>query len=377
MAPPHRGMTFDLTCERGALLDVLVAAGRAATGRSSVAQPVLRLRLSGGRLKATGTDRDLTISAEVAVDGPGEGVVVVPAKLLADVVRALEGQVALHQDRETLEVEAGRAHFLLRTHPPEDFPRVSGPDAPPVTLASEGLAEALGQVVRAVATEESRPVLQGVLVEATAHGARFVATDSYRLALRDLDGLPGFLAEGQQVVVPGRALAELQRLLADGPEAVEVRLGDKEVRFDLGTTRLTARLIEGEFPFYGQIVPAPAALPNRLVVGRDALLGTLRRVRLLSPRPDQPPPARLDLSAGTAKASLVVPELGEAAEELEAKYEGEDMAIAFNPAYLADGVEATTGDEVVLEMGDPTQAAVLRSRDRAEFSYVIMPVRVA
>ena len=370
-------MTFDLTCERGALLDVLVAAGRAAAGRSSVALPVLRLRLSGGRLKATGTDRDLTISAEVAVDGPGEGVVVAPAKLLADVVRSLDGQVALRQDRETLAVEAGRARFLLRTHAPEDFPQVGGPGAPPVTLASEGLAEALGQVVRAAATEESRPVLQGVLVEATAHGARFVATDSYRLAVRDLDGLTGFLSEGQRVVVPGRALAELQRLLSDGPEAVEVRLGDKEVRFDLGTARLTARLIEGEFPSYRQIVPAPADLPNRLVAGRDALLGTLRRVRLLSPRPEQPQPARLDLSASAAKASLAVPELGEAAEELEAKYEGEDMAIAFNPAYLADGVEATTGDEVVLEMGGPTQAAVLRSRDRAEFSYVIMPVRVA
>ena len=370
-------MTFDLKCEREQLLDVLVTAGRAAAGRSSAAQPVLRLRLSGGRLKATGTDRDLTISAETAVDGPGEGVVVVPARLLADVVRSLEGQVALHQDRETLTVEAGRARFLLRTHAPEDFPQVSGPDAPPVTLASKGLAEALLQVVRAASTEESRPVLQGVLLEATAHGARFVATDSYRLAIRDLDGLTGLLAEDQKVVVPGRALAELQRLLSDGLEAVEVRLGGKEVRFDLGTARLTARLIEGEFPPYRQIVPVPADLPNRLVVGRDALLGTLRRVRLLSPRPEQPQPARLELSASGAKASLVVPELGEAAEDLDAKYEGEDMLIAFNPAYLADGVEAMTGDEVALEMGDPSKVALLRPLDGTGFSYVIMPVRVA
>lgn len=369
-------MAFDLTCERDALLNVLVAAGRASTGRSSTAQPVLRLRLSAGRLKVTGTDRDLTISAEVTVDSPGEGIVVAPAKLLADVVHSLEGKVLLRQERESLLVEAGRAHFQLRTHPPEDFPQISGPDVPPVTLDPKLLAGALYQVVRAASAEEARPVLQGVLVEATADGARFVATDSYRLAVRELGGLPSFLAEGQRVIVPSRALAELQRLLADGPEVTEMRLGDKEVRFDLGTTRLTARLIEGEFPPYRQIVPAPADLPNRLVVGRDALLGTLRRVRLLSSRPDQPQPARLDLSASAVKASLAVPELGEAAEELDAKYEGDDMVIAFNPAFLADGAEAIAGDEVALEMGGPAQAALLRPSEGTEFSYVIMPVRV-
>jgi DNA polymerase-3 subunit beta len=366
-------MTFALTCERAALLNALVLTGRA-VGRPS-AQPAICLELSGGRLTATGSDRDLTISTELAVGGGSDGVVVAPAKLLPEVVRALDGdEVTLAHDGESsLTVEAGRARFQLRTYGTEQFQQIAEPVGAPVRLAPQALGEALWQVVRAASTDESRPVLQGVLVEATARGARLVATDSYRLAVRDLDGV-GFLGEGQRVIVPGRALGELQRLLSDEP--VEVCLGEKEVRFGLGATRLSARLIDGEFPPYGQILPAPGTLPKRLTVDREALLAMLRRVRLLAPRPEVPQPVQLALSPGTLKATLAVPELGQAVEELEAKYEGEDMVIAFNPAYLADGVEPAGGDEVVVEMGDPVRPAVVKSRDNGDFFYVLMPVRI-
>lgn len=366
-------MTFELTAQRDALLEAVATASRAVS--RSVPQQALRLRLSGGRLKATGTDRDLTISAEVAVDGPGEGTVVAPARLLTDIVRSLEGTVSLRaEDEGLLAVEAGRARFTLRTYSPNDFPPISGPEGPVVALPVAGLAEALGQVVRAASTEGSRPVLQGVLVEATEGGLRLVATDSYRLAVRDVAGMAGLLAEGQSVLVPARALAEAQRLLSDGPDAVDICMGRDDVRFDLGGVRLTARLVEGEFPPYRQIVPNPGDLPNRLVVGREALLGALRRVKLLAP--DQSTPAKLALSAGGVKVSLAAAELGEAAEELEAKYEGEDMVVAFNPSYLADGVEAAPGDEVSLDLAEPMKPALLRPVEGGAFSYVVMPVRV-
>ncbi len=196
-----------LRCERDVLLDALGTAGRA-TGRSGSA-PVLsgvRLEVSGDTLRVTGTDLDLTISVVAQVNGNGDGAVVAPGRLVTDIVRALEpGAVTLEDDEDGVRITSGRSVFSVRTHPVEDFPRVARPTDDAVTLPVEGLADALRQVVRAASTEESRPILTGVLVAAEHDGLRMVATDSYRLAVRDLPGV-GVLPEGQKVLIPSRAL---------------------------------------------------------------------------------------------------------------------------------------------------------------------------
>jgi DNA polymerase-3 subunit beta len=208
---------------------------------------------------------------------------------------------------------------------------------------------------------------------AEAEGLRLVATDSYRLAVKDLPGAKGVLAEGQKVLVPSRALAELQRLLGSDAEAVELRLGAHDVRFEIGQVKLTTRLIEGEFPPYRQLIPFN--YPNRLVIAREAFLDAIRRVRLVAR--DATTPARISLRTDTAQLSVITNDWGQAAEEVDAKYEGSEMTIAFNPQYLAEGVEAVTGDEVVLETIDALKPATLRPTDKADYVYLLMPVRVA
>src|SRR6201999_2299722 len=158
---------------------------------------------------------------------------------------------------------SGRSQFSVRTHPAGDFPRLPVTTGDVVTLATEGLAEALRQVTRAASSEDSRPILTGVLMAAEGSGLRLVATDSYRLAVRDLAGA-SILSEGQRVLVPSRALNELQRFLPGAGSEVSLRLGVHDATFTTGSVSLTTRLIEGEFPNYRGLIPAD--YPNRLVV---------------------------------------------------------------------------------------------------------------
>ena len=203
-----------------------------------------------------------------------------------------------------------------------------------------------------------------------AGGVRLVATDSYRLAVRDLPGT-SVLQEGQTVLVPSRALAELNRVVS-GAEQVTLRLASAEASFEVGENRLTTRLIEGDFPNYRQLIPQ--SYPNRLIVGKEPFLNAIRRVKLLA---KDATPVRLTLRPDGLELVAVTQDVGQAREDLEAKYEGTEMVVAFNPEFLIDGVEAITGDEVQLETLDALKPATVRSTENPNFLYLLMPVRVS
>ena len=359
-------------CERDVLADALATAGRAATGRTG-SLPVLsgvRIDLHGDELRITGTDLELTIQVQVTVSGDSDGATVLPARLVADIVRSLEaGAVMVEADQDDARISAGRSQFAVRPLSLDDFPRL--PDAAPdaVTLPSATFGEALRQVARAASGDESRPILTGVLLAAENDGLRLVATDSYRLAVRDLPGT-SVLRTDQKVLVPSRALNELARLLPSSGE-VTLRLGERDATFEVGGARLSTRLIEGEFPNYRQLIPQQ--YPNRLTVGRESLLDAVRRVKLLA---RDSTPIRLSMSPDALDLTATTQDIGQAAESLDAKYEGAEMVVAFNPDYLSAGVDAVTADEVVLETLDAMKPAVLRSGEASDFLYLLMPVRV-
>jgi DNA polymerase-3 subunit beta len=363
-----------LRCERDVLVEALSTAGRATAGRGG-ALPVLsgiRLDLSGDHLSLTGTDLDLTISVSSEVNGSVDGVVVAPGRLVTDIVRALEpGAVTVEADEEDLRITSGRSQFSVRTHPAGDFPRIPQPSGETVTLPVEGLDAALRQVVRAASTEDSRPILTGVLMAAEDGGLRLVSTDSYRLAVRDIAGL-GVFAAGQKVLVPSRALNELGRLLAGSGE-VALRLGTHDATFSAGKVALTTRLIEGEFPNYRQLIPP--TYPNKLTVGREAFLDAVRRVKLLAREPTTP--VRIALRPEGIQLAVITADWGTATEDVDAKYEGAEMTVAFNPAYLIDGIDAVAGDEVVLSTLDALKPATLTPTEGDDYLYLLMPVRVS
>jgi DNA polymerase-3 subunit beta len=331
----------------------------------------VRLEVAGDTLHLAGSDLDLTVQVEIPVAGTESGVCVVPARLATDIVRAVEpGAVVVSVEGGEAVISAGRSQFAVRTLPAEEFLRLPEPKGEGVTLAAGELAQALHQVVPAASHDDARPILTGVLMAAEGEGLRLVATDSYRLAMCDLPGT-SLLSEGQHVLVPSRALGELTRVLA-GADRVRLRLGADEASFEVGNVRLTTRLIEGEFPNYRQLIPTSS--PNRLVIGKEPLLDAARRVKLLA---REATPVRLALKPDGLELTAITQDVGQAREDVDAKYEGTEMMVAFNPEFLIDGVEATVGDQVVLETIDALKPATVRSTESSDFLYLLMPVRVS
>jgi DNA polymerase-3 subunit beta len=359
-------------CERDVLADAVGSAGRAATSRTGTL-PVLagvRMEVAGDTLVLTGTDLELTIRLTVDVGGERDGAVVVPARLVGDIVKALpSGAVEVELLEEEVSISAGRSQFSVRPLSLDDYPTQAEPSDDAVTLPADVMSDALRQVVRAASTDDARAVLTGVLLAAEDDGLRMVATDSYRLAVRDLPDST-VLESGQKVLIPGRALSELQRVMGDA-ESLTVRLGEREATFEAGSTRLSTRLIEGEFPNYRNLLPS--SYPNLLTFGKATMLEAIRRVKILA---QDSTPVRLTLGGDTVQLTAITQDVGNAAEEIDASYDGAEMTVAFNPDYLAAGIDAIDSDDVTLATMDPMKPAVLRGAGQDDYLYLLMPVRV-
>lgn len=395
-------------CERDSLVEALTGAGRAVSGRGTVTAATngVRIEIRGNRLSVVGTDLDLTVHVELEAIGLDDGVCVAPARLTADIVRSLEpGAVTFEGGEDEVEISAARSRFVVRTYGADEFPVLPEARSEQLWLSTEGLVEGLRQVVRAASTDDARPLLTGVLVSSEPGGLRLVATDSYRLAWRDLPGSAALPEGTEQILVPARALNELQRLLAasakdtggrarpavatseaegedqgaDGSPGtpadgrIGFSVGELDATFWVDGVRLTTRLLDGRFPDYRQLVPPE--YPNTVRVGKAALLDALRRVRLLVR--DNTTPVRLTIHRDGLDLSVVSQEVGQASESLDAAVEGDEVTIAFNPSYLIDGVEAAVGDDVVLQVVDATKPATVRSPERDDYRYLLMPVRVS
>jgi DNA polymerase III subunit beta len=363
-------------CERDSLERAVATAYRAVASRSG-ALPVLsglQVTLTEDGVEFTGSDLELTIRARVPAETTGTGSAVLVARLLVDTLAKLAAgtRVTIDLSDDQAKIEAGRFRSELRTLAAADFPRLPEPDGDSVKVAGTPLAEGLRQVVPAASRDDARPILTGVLIAATAEGVRLVTTDSYRLAVRDLPGIT-LLPEGKTVLVGAKGLGELQKLLGEGD--VEVFLGERYVTFRLDNIELTARLIEGDFPNYQQLIPS--GYPNRLTIDRDALTSAVERVSLVGGTNRDSAPIRLAMNADGLELSATAQDVGQSYEPVEAKFEGSDVTVAFNSRFLLDGVEAAASAEVTIETTDPLKPAVLRGSEAGDFLYLLMPVRIA
>jgi DNA polymerase III subunit beta len=382
-------------CERDALSEAIGSAGRAVASRSG-ALPILSgllVRTGSDEIHLAGSDLELTIRVSAPAECDSEGAAVLPARLFGDIVRSLEpGAVSVDVGEDEARIKSGRSEFSLRVLAAEDFPRLPEVAGSGVRMDATALAEALRQVIPAASRDDARPILTGVLLVAEGSGLRLVATDSYRLGVRDLPGestlaahLSGAAAEGKHVLVPAKALGELQRLLGSGAapgsaaapgteNSVELSFSDRDACFDTGKARVSTRLIEGQFPNYQQLIPS--GYPNRLVVAREAFIEAVKRVRLIGRDRDNAP-IRLMMSAAGLELQTIVHDVGQATETLDAKYEGTETTIAFNPEFLLDGLGAISSEEVSVDTLDTSKPAIVRSADGGDFLYLLMPVRVS
>ncbi|MGH2829111.1 MAG: DNA polymerase III subunit beta [Actinomycetota bacterium] len=358
------------TIERDTFADAVAWVLRAVGARATL--PVLGgvlIEAAGGKVILTGTDLEISGEATIEANVTEEGRVVLPGRVLGDIARSLpEGSVTLAADATMGKIACGAAEFTLRTLAVEDFPQIAAPNAPAATVDGKLFATAVGQVSRAASHDEARPILTGMLLEVSEKGVTLVATDSYRLAVRELEWT-GVGVEGKRVV-PSRALVEAVKA-AEGESEVTVTLGETQVAVAAGGRTLVTRLIEGEFPNWRQLLPND--VPNTLQIPRDQFSDAVRRIGILA---QQGGPVRLELSADGVRLSAGTQDVGEASEQAGGAFDGEPLTVAFNPAYLLDGIQAAGGSEVRLAVRDGLKPALLTSTEQDGFTYLLMPVRL-
>lgn len=357
-----------IRAERDDLADVLSRAARAIGSRSPL--PILQgvlVEVIGKTMRVTGTDLEVTVRTELEVEVMEDGVTVIPARLASEAVRKLPaGAVVLQAADGEIEITGGGPQFKFRELPSDDFPKIAEPDlSGAVEVDGDAFVAALAQVSVAASTDDARPILTGVYFETEGEALRMVATDSYRLAVRDLPSMKAALSG----LVPVRALRELKRTV--GSSRLKVAIGGREATFASDRGMLTARLIEGTFPNYRQLIPA--SYPNRLTVDRDSLLDAVDRASLVA---EDHIPVRLLLREGGLDLSVKRQDVGGEDEHVEATYVGDEMEIAFNSRYLNDGLSVVEGDDVILDLMDPLKPGVLRGSGSEEFLYLLMPVRL-
>lgn len=358
-----------IRAERDDLADIFSRANRAIGTRTAI--PVLQgllCEVSGSNLWVTGTDHEMTVRASTPVEVMEEGRVVIPGRLLADAVRRMPpGSVTIGSSDGEVEIVGKGPRFSVRPLNVEDYPEVSDSPGEGVEVDGDELAAAINQVVVAASADTARPILTGVLFESSPEGLRMVSTDSYRLAVRDLRGV-GLEGTG---LVPARGLRELPRTI--GAAKVTARLGEREAVFQSERGTLRLRLIEGSFPKYRSLLPD--SYPNQVIVKKEDVLDALGRVSLVA---EDHIPVRLKLGEGGVEVSVSRQDVGGETEHIPGKYAGsdEEVTVAFNPRYLADGVGAIDTDEIRIQVIDGVRPSVVDGGEGREFTYLLMPVRV-
>ncbi len=358
-----------IRAQRDDLADVLARANRAVGARTAL--PVLQgllCEVSGTTLRVTGTDLDMTVRTSVEVEVMEEGRAVIPGRLLSEAVRKMPvGSVTIGVTDSEIEIQGNGPRFNLRPLTVDDFPMQEEIVSDGVEVDGEDLAEAISQVTVAASGDGARPILTGVLFEGSDEGLRMVATDSYRLALKDLRGV-GLEGRG---LVPARGLRELPRAI--GAAKVTAQLRDREAVFSSDKGMIRLRLIDGNFPKYQSLLPE--TYPNQVVVQKEVLLDALGRVTLVA---EDHIPVRLNLMDGGIEVSVTRQDVGGEIEHLPGDYSGteEQVSIAFNPRYLQDGVTAIPGDAVRIKVIDAFKPSVIDNGADDDFLYLLMPVRV-
>jgi DNA polymerase-3 subunit beta len=365
-----------LSLSSSEFLNQLQTVTRVASTRSAVqalSGVMISAEDSTAELRATDMEIALRVPLQAQVERPG--VTVLPARLLLDVARALpadEVSLELRPAEQDVELISGPSTFHLRTLRAEDFPAL--PDPAPdtrIALPLDAFVQTVTRVARSASRDETRPVLTGILMSVSGQELRMVATDSYRLSVKETS-LETPLDGSLEANVPARALQELTRIAqqATGDE-LAVSVGQSQVVFELGDIVLSSRLIDGQFPNYRQLLPE--SVEHELRLATTELTEVVRRISLLALKNA---PLRLSFSEGTLTVSAQTPDVGEASEAVPVPFQGDPFEIGFNPEFLRDGLESVESEELLLKLISPLRPGLIESPGSGDFVYLIMPIRL-
>jgi DNA polymerase III subunit beta len=365
-----------LSTTSATLLAQLSTVSRVASTRSAVqALSGVQVEAQAGRAELRATDMEVGLRVPLEAEVEREGVAVLPARLLLDVARALPSGVAtleLRPSEGDVEVVSGSATFHIRTLRAEDFPPFPEPGGDQIVrVPTKAFVETAAKVARSASRDETRPILTGILVSAAGADLRMVATDSYRLSVKETQ-LEAPLEGSFEANVPARALQELVRIAQAGGEGdLSIGVRANQVVFDLGGVVLSSRLIDGQFPNYRQLLPDTHE--HELTISTAELTDVVRRMSLMA---QKNAPLRLMFADGELRVSAQTPDVGEAHESMPVPFQGEQFEIGFNPDFLRDGLESVDADELRLKLISPLRPGLIEAGDDSGFQYLIMPIRL-
>jgi DNA polymerase-3 subunit beta len=367
-----------LTITREQLQEGLVAVAASVPAKTTL--PILSnilLEATKEGIRLSGTDLDISVSTTVSASVDQEGAITLPARKLVEIVRELPSAAIrlTASGEQRVSIECGRSRFRLLGLPREEFPAF-----PNVKFeggwrtSSRELQKLIGHVAFAASTEESRPILNGVLWELRPERMRMVATNGHRLARMDVPTSETQGASQADLIVPPKALEQIRRLF-DTEETVEIARSENHLGFRTSATQIFTRLIEGPYPNYEQVIPREN--DKVATADRSALTAALRRMSIVAS--DQTHRIRMAFANGSCKLSVQTPDLGEAQEEVNVSYEGDPLEIGFNAAYLLEILKYIPTDEVRMTFKAPERAATCEPvgwDDPASYLALVMPLRL-
>jgi DNA polymerase-3 subunit beta len=330
------------------------------------------IQASNGQVRFTTTDLDVGVSGTIDAQIDKEGGTTLPARRLSNIVRELPAaEVQIEVDSKNVaSIRCGQSFFKILGLPEDEFPPLPRFDeAKSFTLNQQVLRDALKKTSYAISTDETRYVLNGILFSFKENKLTMVATDGRRLAMLDLE-VEFARSQEADIIVPTKCVTELGRLLGDDGE-VKMSIAENQVAFEVGSTLLVSKLIEGNYPNYRQVIPGEAK--ERITLERELFLNAVHRVSLLSSEKSNS--VKLVFSKNNIEIAANTPDVGEAKESLAVNYKGREFSIAFNPEFLQAPLRNLSNDEVFLDLIDEMSPGVIKIQ--SPFLYVLMPMRIS
>jgi DNA polymerase-3 subunit beta len=373
-------MKFEVNRED--LLKVLQGCGAVVERRQTL--PILSnlyLAVSGSRLTITGTDLEVEIVGVCEVVVSAEGACTIPARKVVEICRALEegSRLTFISEGGKAAIQSGRSRFSLAAISADEFPRIEGGEiATSISIPIEHLKQLITHVGFAMAQQDVRYFLNGMLLESEGEDLRAVATDGHRLALSSRKIIAGGDTNEsrekalQQAILPRKSVIELGRLLSDEDNIVEIGFGETHLIAKFGDFRLTSKLVEGQFPDYKKVLPPGAE--NSVIGDRDSMKQGFQRVAILSNEKYRG--VKLSLKENLLNISANNPEQEEAHEEVAVEYSGEEMEIGFNVNYILDVLNVLGDKSVKISVADANSSALIESEEDPESVFVVMPMRL-
>ena len=371
-------MKFEVT--RDVLLDPLLAVQGVVERRQTL--PILAnvlLRVASRSLSVTATDMEIELVAETELDSEETGEITVPAKKLVDICRTLpkDATVSFNAEGDKALLRSGRSRFTLSTLPADEFPATDDPiNELELAVEQAPLKRLIDLTQFAMAQQDVRYYLNGLLLEIGADYLRAVATDGHRLAASDMaiENPGNQEGEARQIIVPRKGVLEMQKLLSKSSDKVKIVVGANALRLSVPGAQLTSKLIDGRFPDYEKVIPRLEICDKQVVIDKDQFVGCLTAASVLSN--DKYRAVRLSLDDRVLRVVANNPEQEEAEVELEVDYSGEVLEIGFNVGYMIQAVNALPSDKVQLCLTDSSSSCLILADGFDDCRYVVMPMRL-